>query len=134
MTAVIAVAAAQRAAQQQHEEETMTPYSSSELAEHWEFKIIRSPTGRFRDPAFLKKTLDEESRAGWMLLEKFDNQRVRLKRPASARAQVVGRGLDPYRINVGSASAGVWIGLGLGLAISLLVIVGAYLFVAPHGR
>lgn len=45
--------------------------------------------------------LEEEARAGWTVIEKFDNGRVRLKRPASARASDATLGFDPYRTWVG---------------------------------
>jgi hypothetical protein len=67
------------------EEEEMTPYTPQEVAEHWEFKILRSATTQFRDPVRLRSILEEEARAGWTMIEKFDDTRVRLKRPASAR-------------------------------------------------
>jgi hypothetical protein len=128
MTAVVAAA---QMANQHLEEEAMTPYSPSELAEHWEFKIIRSPTGRFRNPLFLKQILDEEARAGWMFLEKFDNERVRLKRPASARAGDARCNFDPYRTSVGFGSGNMaWIGMALALVISLLAAIATFLFVA----
>ena len=66
-----AQAAAARA-RQREEEEVMTGYSNDELAEKWEFKIIRSGTGAFRHPEKLRKALDQEAQAGWELAEKFD--------------------------------------------------------------
>jgi hypothetical protein len=63
----------------------MTPYSREELENDWEFKIIRSQTGAFRNQAALQKLMEEEARAGWQMVEKFDNSRVRFKRPRSAR-------------------------------------------------
>lgn len=79
----------------------MTGYTPQELAEGWEFKIVRSSTAAFRTPAFLRTVLDEEQRAGWTLVEKFDNGRIRLKRPASARANDSALGSDAYRTHVG---------------------------------
>ena len=79
----------------------MSPYTERDLAEHWEFKILRSATGAFRRPERLRDVLQEESKAGWMLVEKFDNGRIRLKRPAGARSGDSSLGLDPYRTNVG---------------------------------
>lgn len=79
----------------------MTGYTPQELAEGWEFKIVRSSTGAFRTPSFLRSVLDEEQRAGWTLVEKFDNGRIRLKRPASARANDSVLGSDVYRTQVG---------------------------------
>lgn len=62
----------------------MTGYTGTDLSEGWEFKILRSATGAFRKPNLLRQILDEESRAGWVLVEKFDSQRIRLKRPVCA--------------------------------------------------
>ena len=73
-------------ARERREEEEMTPYSPSDLSENWEFKILRSATGKFRDSIWLRGILQEEGRAGWTMVEKFDDSRVRLKRPAGARA------------------------------------------------
>src|SRR5262245_32180711 len=79
----------------------MTGYSPSDLAQGWEFKILRSVTGAFRSPARLTEVLGEEARAGWTLVEKFDNGRIRLKRPPSARSADSGLPFDPYRTSVG---------------------------------
>ena len=96
-----AAAAAEAARRMRQEEEEMTPYSKSELTDDWEFKIIRSSTSTFKDPARLRAILEEEARAGWMLVEKFDNSRIRLKRSASARAGDGNLGFDAYRTWVG---------------------------------
>lgn len=79
----------------------MTGYSQADLIEGWEFKILRSVTGAFGKPERLRHALEEEARAGWVLVEKFDNQRVRLKRPTSARAGDAVLGFDPYRTSYG---------------------------------
>ena len=81
-TAAAAAAAAQR--RREEEEEHMTPYTPRDLAENWEFKILRSATGAFKDPAVMQRYLAEEAQAGWTLVEKFDNSRIRLKRPPRA--------------------------------------------------
>jgi hypothetical protein len=85
------------------EEEEMTNYSSKDLSGEWEFKIVRANTGVFRNPAELEKLVKEESQAGWVLLEKFDNSRVRFKRPVSARQDdsQLSPGVDPYRSHYG---------------------------------
>ena len=99
--AAAAAAAAQR--RMEEEEEQMTPYSREELENDWEFKIIRSQTGTFRKQAALQKLMEEEARAGWQLVEKFDNSRVRFKRPRSARQRdsQLPAGVDPYRTHYG---------------------------------
>ena len=67
-------------------EETMTPYAPASLAADWEFKIIRSPIFKqFGNQEFRDRVLAEEERAGWMLVEVFDNARIRLKRRRPSR-------------------------------------------------
>ena len=46
------------------EEEEMTAYSREDLASDWEFKIVRSATGAFRNPASVDTLRQEESQAG----------------------------------------------------------------------
>ncbi len=108
----------------------MTGYTPQELAEAWEFKILRSATSAFKAPAFLRSILDEERRAGWTLVEKFDDGRIRLKRPASARANDPALGSDAYRTHVGMSetkfglciAAGILGGVTLiGLLIAMIV-------------
>jgi hypothetical protein len=99
-TAAVAAAAA-AARRMRQEEESMTAYTPADLAEGWEFKIVRSNTRIFRDPARLRQVLEEEARAGWVLLEKFDDSRIRLKRPTAARANDATLSLDAYRTRVG---------------------------------
>ena len=113
-TAAAAAAAAQR--RREEEEEHMTPYTPRDLAENWEFKILRSATGAFKDPAVMQRCLAEEAQAGWTLVEKFDNSRIRLKRPAAARQQDAQCTFDPYRTKVGISE----VGLGLLIAGSIL--------------
>ncbi|MEP7358967.1 MAG: hypothetical protein ABI847_17085, partial [Anaerolineales bacterium] len=96
-------------------------YSREELENDWEFKIIRSQTGGFRKPAALQKVIEEEARAGWQLVEKFDNSRVRFKRPRSARQRdaQLPAGVDPYRVTYG-------IGEGAFVAMILLAVFGSF--------
>ena len=79
----------------------MATYMPEELADGWEFKILRSSTNRFKDPQFLRRSLEEEAPAGWTLVEKFDNNRVRLKRPSAARRHDSTLSFDPYRTSIG---------------------------------
>jgi hypothetical protein len=95
-TAAAGAAAAAAAAERvRKEEEEMTPYTPQDLNEDWEFKILRCVTARFRDPIWLHGILQEEARAGWTMVEKFDDTRVRLKRPARARANHATLGFAP---------------------------------------
>jgi hypothetical protein len=124
-----AAAAAAAAELQRQEEEEMTSYSTKDLAEGWEFKIVRSNFATFRKPEKLRAVLDEEKRGGWTLVEKFDDQRIRLKRPAGTKVIEVdfADGYDPYRTTVGTLSASVVIaiigalGLGFGLILCALL-------------
>ena len=109
------LAAAQLAAARREEEE-MTPYTPQDLAEDWEFKILRSVTGAFRNPDRMRAILEEEQRAGWTLVEKFDDSRIRLKRPARAHADDADLGFDPHR---------TWVGIGP-LVFTLLVILAIF--------
>ena len=114
------------------EEEDMAQYTQDDLEGDWEFKIVRSDSAAFRKPEVLNKLIEEEAQAGWTMLEKFDDSRVRFKRPRSARARdaFLPEGVDPYRTRYGTLATrqamlvGVMIGLvlflGLGVAGLLL--------------
>ena len=99
---------------------TDDPYSRDDLQNDWEFKIVRSHTGAFRKTATLQKLMAEEARAGWQFVEKFDNGRVRFKRPSGARQRdaMLPAGVDPYRANYGLSE-------GAFVATILLVVFGA---------
>ena len=117
-----ATAAAAAAEVMRKEEEEMTPYSREDLNEGWEFKILRSMTSAFKDPDKRRTVLEEESRAGWVLVEKFDDSRLRLKRPADAKQGDRHLDFDPYRTFVGiSQSRYVLIIILLSVGIPLLV-------------
>jgi hypothetical protein len=120
-----AAAAAERERQMREEEEELTPYSPTDLAQDWEFKIVRSCTGGFRKPEFLQRVLDDEARAGWVLVEKFDNTRIRLKRTALARERDGKLDFDPYRTDAGPSQvmiAAVAIGIGLAILTTVMFI------------
>lgn len=110
-----AAAAAEQA--RRLEEEEMTPYTADNLGGEWEFKILRSQFNTFRKPEKLREVLDQEARAGWVLLEKFDDQRIRLKRPVSARALDAKLDFDPYRTTAG-------VGEGAAVLLVLAIIFG----------
>jgi hypothetical protein len=114
------------------EEETMTGYAQDDLQDDWEFKIVRSESRAFRRPDVLKALIEEEAQAGWVLLEKLDDGRVRFKRPKRARQRDIylPEGVDPYRTQYGRRSSqamivSVMLGLllttGLGFAAFLMV-------------
>jgi hypothetical protein len=105
------------------EEEDMTGYTQDDLEGDWEFKIVRSDTAAFRRPEVLNKLIEEEAQAGWVMLEKFDDSRVRFKRPRSARTRdpFLAAGIDPYRTHYGSYAArqALLIGVTVGLVLLL---------------
>jgi hypothetical protein len=105
------------------EEERMTTYTSEELNEDWEFKIVRANSAAFRKPEKLQKLLQEEAAAGWTMVEKFDDSRVRFKRPRSAREQdaYLPEGIDPYRTQYG-APAFLYAVLVIGVLLFILFI------------
>jgi hypothetical protein len=129
MAPMIGASAAAAAARRRMmaEEEDMTPYTRGDLDNDWEFKIVRSSWSSFGNPARLNRLLEEEARAGWVMVEKFDNSRIRFKRPRSARANDANLlpGVDPYRVNYGGGSSVQLIALFAFLAVLL---VGVFVF------
>jgi hypothetical protein len=122
--AIIAVAAAEKHRREQEEEEgEMTGYTREELSEDWEFKIVRTSMPVFQNRERLRKLIEEEARAGWVMVEKFDDQRVRFKRPRSAREQdaMLPPEVDPYRTQYGALGSQVVIGLVIGLLLLFLL-------------
>ncbi|MBT4002136.1 MAG: hypothetical protein HOF10_02350, partial [Chloroflexi bacterium] len=77
--------AAQEQKKKHEEEEEMTAYTRQELAEDFEFKIMRSSTGKFKNRDVIEQLKAEENMAGWVMVEKFDDNRIRFKRPISAQ-------------------------------------------------
>lgn len=133
--------------QQQEEEEVLTPYESKENALPdepvppssktefrrdprqlgWEFKIVRANRNLFKNSAVLQRVCDEEAKAGWILLEKLDERRLRFKRPMVLRELIKPETLkiDPYRCHYGSSfNPTVWLG---GLAFIAALVLPAYL-------
>jgi hypothetical protein len=127
----MSAAAAEQQRREQEEEHEMTPYSPGDLAGDWEFKILRSASGDFRKPERLAEILEQEGKAGWVLVEKFDNRRIRLKRRTEARKDDRSLGFDPYRTYVGASEGavvaiivGVTLAIGLGIVLTLMMLVG----------
>ena len=119
-----AVAAAAEAERQRkaEEEERLTPYSQEELTDGWEFKILRASTGVFRKPTTLGRACVEEAVNGWILVEKFDDSRLRFKRPVSARHKPVLGDVDPYRTRF-PVSDGARVAIIFAIALFVLLIV-----------
>ncbi len=96
----------------------MTPYSADAPLTDWEFKIIRSGSGSFGHADKLRKALEEEARAGWKFLEKFDDNRVRLRRSVTAKEDDFALDFDPYRTWIGVSESGM---VARGLVVSAVV-------------
>ncbi|MBN2044713.1 MAG: hypothetical protein JW757_06825 [Anaerolineales bacterium] len=101
--------AAQEKKKREQEEEEMTRYTGDELSEDFEFKIVRSATGAFSKREKVEQVISEEAAAGWKFVEKFDDNRMRFKRPASARRNdfSLPPGVDPYRTTYGLSEGGL---------------------------
>ena len=130
-----ATSAATAAALQKHqqklreEEEQMTPYSGEDLG-GWEFKIVRASTRKFKRPEIVRQVCEEEARAGWEMLEKFDDYRIRFKRKTDNRPNDQFLKIDPYRTSVGLGMNHIMVvavglaALGVGVAIAMAIISG----------
>lgn len=137
----------QMSANQEEEEEILTQYESKEnaLVVHqqlngsgkqqskdprlvgWEFKIVRARRNLFRDPVIFQCLCEEEAEAGWIMLEKLDDRRVRFKRPIALREIIKADFLnfDPYRCHYGSTwQPGFWFSA---IAAMVALILPAYL-------
>ena len=85
-------------------EEEMSSYTSDDLSDDWEFKIVRATMPVFNKPEILQQLINEESRAGWTMLEKFDVSRIRFKRRRQEHERdehIISAGIDPYRTTFG---------------------------------
>src|SRR6476646_1625810 len=124
-----AAAAAARIRALHEEEERLSAYSPDDLAKGWEFKIVRANTAAFRKPEVMQQVCDEEARSGWELVEKFDDSRLRFKRPIAARNIPSPAGLDPYRttygISQGKLTAIILITVfgSMGLIIAIIAVI-----------
>lgn len=93
----------------------------------WEFKIVRANRDLFRDSAVLQKLCQEEAEAGWIMLEKLDDRRIRFKRPLALREIMKAEFLqhDPYRSYYGPSTNPVtWVGT---IAALVAILLPAYL-------
>lgn len=100
----------------------MTMYSKEDL-QGWEFKIVRAATQRFGNPEALRRVCEEEAANGWELLEKFDNSRLRFKRPVERRSSDTHAATDPYRSQVGVSEGQIVVIVLTALAVFCLLAV-----------
>ena len=117
-SAAATAAAAAKARREREEEEKMTKYNDDDL-KGWEFKILRSARGKFGKQQFFQQILQEEAKAGWELVEKFDNHRIRFKRRIERRSNDQFLDFDPYRNHIGLDSKRTEIIIGVSIALLL---------------
>ncbi|MDO8907118.1 MAG: hypothetical protein Q7W55_01320 [Pseudohongiella sp.] len=84
-----------------------------------EYKIIQSTTPHFAKQDNLNSVLAEEAQAGWVLVEKFDNYKIRLQRDITHRTGDKDRRIDPYRVQVGVSN---FLTYGAATLLTLLVV------------
>lgn len=113
----------------------MTKYTTDELEGDWEFKIVRSTSGAFRRPEVFQSLMEEESLAGWELVEKLDDRRVRFKRRKDARWRdaTLPPGFDPYRSQYGRDTATTAVIVGVVIALVLGLGVGFFAMFSSGG-
>ena len=115
----------------------MTKYTDADLQGDWEFKILRCNTAAFGKPEVFQKVCEEEATAGWVLVEKFDNHRLRFKRPMGAREKDAMLEFDPYRTQYGiTTAAHATLVVGCAILASVLIVVaviGIVAFLIQHG-
>lgn len=81
-------------------------YFADASSTEWEYKIVRAHYDLFRNAQEFIKLCEEEAQAGWILLEKLDDRRVRFKRSVAMREKVdvTQLAFDPYRCYYGRAN------------------------------
>ena len=132
-TAATTAAATARRRREQLEEEQSTGYRKDDL-EGWEFKIVRTATRRFRRPDAVRQLCDEEARAGWEMLEKLDDCRIRFKRSVEHRAHDAYLDGDPYRTQVGISANRLELSIAAGVVLAMGVVLLAAMLVFGLGR
>jgi len=91
-----------------------------------EYKTVQAQTPLFADTKKMQEILLEEAEAGWDLLEKEDNYRIKLQRGIDNRSRDENSLIDPYRTTVGVSSA-----LTYGMtALATILIVSVILYFA----
>ncbi len=112
----------------------MTRYNRSELEQDWEFKIVRSATGAFKKPEVLQAVIQQEAMAGWRMVEKFDDSRVRFKRPAAAARDDINlpTGIDPYRTSYGISEGALGATIGLSI-LGVVAVIVTIILLAENG-
>lgn len=84
-----------------------------------EYKVVQASTPFFAKSQNIDAVMAEEAKAGWRLLEKCDNYKLRLQRDISHRANDKNLSTDAYRSQVGINNLIVY---GITAAITLAVV------------
>lgn len=115
-------------AKKKKKEELELIYTSEDLQQDWEFKILRSPTGVFAKRKKVDQALVKESLSGWVLVEKIDDHRLRFKRPASAREKdhFLPKHINPYRTELENNIVGLVFAL-IGMVAGIAALIGILL-------
>ena len=88
-----------------------------------EYKTIQSQTPLFADTGKMHEVLALEAKAGWQLLSKEDNYKIKLQRDISHRENDKNLDIDAYRTAVGVSSVVTYVGtaaLTLGIVSIIL--------------
>ncbi|NMC43183.1 MAG: hypothetical protein GYA46_04620 [candidate division Zixibacteria bacterium] len=128
-----AAAAAAAAARAREEEELLTSYNKEDL-EGWEFKIVRSNFGRFSNYENVQKVCQEEARAGWEMIEKFDEYRIRFKRRIDKRSGDRQLDFNPYRTTIGFGEGRIAAIVLIGMAALIAGIIALALYFKDGGH
>jgi hypothetical protein len=127
MAAHVAIHAAAEAKRKQHEEEEeLSTYRKEDLEQGWEYKILRSALSEFGKPEVFARAVETERIGSWELVEKFDDERVRFRRPIAARSKdaMLPAGYDPYRTRHGISEGALAAWIIGGIAVALVVLFG----------
>lgn len=89
-----------------------------------EYKTIQAQTAVFANTDKMHKVLAEEARAGWRLLAKEDNHKIKLQRDIANRENDKNLDFDAYRTTIGVSSMVTYVGT----IIITLAIVSAILY------
>src|SRR5690606_3842772 len=88
-----------------------------------EYNMVQSNTAHFANPENPGRVPKEEAEAGWALIEKLDNYKIRLQRDISHRTNDANRTMDPYRVQVGPS---VLLTYGVAAALTLLAVLAIF--------
>jgi hypothetical protein len=91
----------------------------------WEYKIVQVRGGGFRSLKAIQYVCQQEAKFGWVLLEKIDDNRLRLKRSVSWRAKDSLLKQNPYRTDYG-VSGDFMVFLSI-VATLMILVIPAYL-------